>query len=319
MNIIIGGSGFIGTVLARDLAQRGSDFILVDKHIGNSFPSKTTVADVTNAEELKKAIVGTNATCINLAAEHRDDVLPKNLYYDVNVGGAKNLCDALEFAGINRLIFTSSVAVYGFSKYITTEHSDINPFNDYGKSKFLAENIYKDWQKRDPTNRCLVIIRPTVVFGEGNKGNVHNLIKQISSGRFLMIGNGSNKKSLAYVKNVSQFIKFSMDNIKPGVYTYNYVDEPTICMNELVALIRHTLGIRPIVRFKLPLFIGIIIGFSFDFFKKYFHIKGNVSLIRIRKFSSDSIYSSSSLIKTGFTPNYSLKEGLIETISKYKN
>ena len=55
----------------------------------------------------------------------------------------------------------------------------------------------------------MTIIRPTVIFGEKNRGNVYNLLKQIASGKFLMIGKGQNRKSMAYVGNVVAFIKYS--------------------------------------------------------------------------------------------------------------
>ena len=57
-----------------------------------------------------------------------------------------------EEKGIEKIIFTSSVAVYGFSKPQTDESGEINPFNDYGKSKFQAEQQYRDWQKKEIIN-----------------------------------------------------------------------------------------------------------------------------------------------------------------------
>ncbi len=147
---------------------------------------------------------------ISLAAEHRDDVTPKSLYYDVNVTGAENVCKVAEEKRINKIIFTSSVAVYGFALIGTDETGALNPFNEYGRTKMLAEEVYKKWQEKEHDKRTLVIIRPTVVFGEGNRGNVYNLLKQIASGRFVMVGNGKNVKSLAYVENVAAFIEYSL-------------------------------------------------------------------------------------------------------------
>ena len=60
--------------------------------------------------------------------------------------------------------------------------------------------------RRKPHERSLVIIRPTVIFGKGNRGNVFNLFNQINKGLFAMIGDGENIKSMAYVKNVASFL-----------------------------------------------------------------------------------------------------------------
>ena len=107
-----------------------------------------------------------------LAAEHRDDVSPISLYYDVNVRGTKNVLDAMDKANVKNIIFTSSVAVYGLNKISPNENHSIDPFNHYGKSKWQAEIIIKNWYEKDPIGKSVTILRPTVIFGERNRGNV---------------------------------------------------------------------------------------------------------------------------------------------------
>jgi nucleoside-diphosphate-sugar epimerase len=189
---IIGGSGFIGTRLATIFNKKNVAFSIVDKVIGASFPTLTHNVDIRSLEALR-ASIDLNAVVINLAAEHRDDVSPPCLYDEVNIEGARNICKIANKMAVNRIIFTSSVAVYGFAPLGTNESGVIAPFNDYGRSKWEAEQVYKQWQAEDPQNRTLVIVRPTVVFGERNRGNVFNLLKQIASGKFVMVGDGLNR------------------------------------------------------------------------------------------------------------------------------
>ena len=80
--------------------------------------------------------------------------------------GAQKVCDAATNLGINKIIFTSSVAIYGFAEAETDEKGKPNYFNDYGRTKYLAEEIYKKWQSEDKDNRTLVIVRPTVILEE---------------------------------------------------------------------------------------------------------------------------------------------------------
>lgn len=309
---IVGGAGFIGTQLSRLMFLDGIiNFRIVDKNISSCFPDKAVVADICSLKDLRETLVD-NSILINLAAEHRDDVFPKSLYQEVNVGGAINICTVAREKNINKIIFTSSVAVYGFAPIGTSESGTIAPFNEYGRTKWEAEQIYKKWQEEDPLNRTLVIIRPTVVFGEGNRGNVFNLLKQIASGKFIMVGNGLNRKSLAYVNNVAAFLKFSL-NFAPGVYIYNYIDKPDFTMNMLISLVNKLLGRSVKIRIRLPVYIGLFIGYSFDLFSKIFGINFTISSIRVKKFCANSIYVSS-IESTGFVPPVPLLEGVANTV-----
>ena len=86
-------------------------------------------------------------------------------------------------------------------------------------------------------DNSLVIVRPTVIFSEGNRGNVFNLLNEMASGKFLMVGKGENKKSMAYIGNIVAFIETCVaSEQKYGIY--NYVDTPDLTMNELVAQVR---------------------------------------------------------------------------------
>ena len=100
-----------------------------------------------------------------------------SLYDEVNVEGARNICAIAREKGIKTIVFTSTVAVYGFAPIGTNECGEIAPFNDYGRTKYEAEQVFKAWQAENPEKRTLIIIRPTVVFGEQNRGNVYNLLR----------------------------------------------------------------------------------------------------------------------------------------------
>ena len=193
---IIGASGFVGTRLINLLKDCTSfDITNIDKQLSHFHQEITTIANVLDKDQLTELLVGTDLVVL-LAAEHRDDVSPTSLYYDVNVGGMRNTLEAMEANGIKRIVFTSSVAVYGLNKQKPNENHPADPFNHYGKSKWQAEQVLQEWYKAHP-DWNINILRPTVIFGERNRGNVYNLLRQISGGKFLMVGKGNNKKSMA--------------------------------------------------------------------------------------------------------------------------
>ena len=152
------------------------------------------------------------------------------------------------------MIFFSSVAVYGDSNFGKDEDSIKDANNDYGKSKLEAEKIILKWfnNNRELRDFKLIIVRPAVVFGEQNFGNVFNLIQQIKSSFFFNIGNGKNIKSIAYVRNLVDSVFFAQNNIKTNFFVYNYSDYPQLNILSLTKLISELTGkVKPL---NIPLF-----------------------------------------------------------------
>lgn len=309
---IIGGSGFIGTSLVRRLIPiERIGLKIIDKVPSVSFEDLYTNADVRSIEQLDTAI-SEGSLIVNLAAEHRDNVRPVSLYDEVNVGGAKNICNIARKKNVKTIIFTSSVAVYGFAVIGTDESGKIAPFNDYGHTKYKAEEVFRAWQLEAPEERLLVIIRPTVVFGEQNRGNVFNLLRQIASGKFIMIGNGLNRKSMAYVENLAAFIEFSM-GFKKGIHIYNFIDKPDFSMNELVFRVNQILGRNYSNKLRLPFSVGFIVGKVFDLIAALTGKNFSISSIRVKKFCANSVYNSA-IDETGFVAPVSLAAALDRTV-----
>ena len=340
---IIGGSGFVGTRLTKRLLAAGHNVKIADKRRSVTYPELWVRCDIRNsgtetkeysesltdaasapgkAEEAAKAmpmqslidVLKGSDVVINLAAEHRDDVTPKSLYDDVNVQGSENVCNACTELGIKKIIFTSSVAVYGFAPIGTDESGEINYFNDYGRTKYLAEGKYREWLAKDSSN-SVVIIRPTVIFGEQNRGNVYNLLRQIAGGKFPMVGKGTNRKSMNYVENVAAFIEYELSHdIEGGEHLYNYCDEPAYDMNHLVLDVYKFLGKPKSKLIHFPYWLAYCGGKCFDLLAFITRKKFAISSIRVKKFCQNTYFVGANIKKTDFVPPVKLEDGLKQTI-----
>lgn len=307
---LFGGSGFVGSRLIKLLGP--AICINIDKQHSSHYDNITVIQDIRN-EGIDGAISHQPSSVVLLAAEHRDDVSPVSLYYDVNVQGTKNVLDVMDKKGVKSIVFASSVAVYGLNKDNPDEAHPADPFNHYGKSKWQAEEMLREWYQKDPENRSLSIIRPTVIFGEANRGNVYNLLRQIASGKFLMIGKGENKKSMAYVGNVVAFIKYLIDNDRPGYRVFNYADKPDFNMNELVFQVRSDLKQNGRL-IRIPEVLGMLGGFGFDILAKATGKKLPISSVRVKKFCATTQFSADKLDASGFQRPFTLEEGLERTL-----
>ena len=306
--LIIGGSGFVGSRLISEIDI--NKVINFDKNKSPFFQDNTIIGNILNLNELSfnKDI----STVVLLAAEHRDDVYPTSLYFDVNVQGTKNVLKFMDKAGVKNLIFTSSVAIYGLNKSNPDETHPEVPFNHYGKSKYQAEKVIKKWYNCNSEGKSVTIIRPTVIFGERNRGNVYNLLKQISSGKFMMVGNGKNKKSMAYVGNIVALIKDRLEKSESGFQVFNYTDKPDFTMTELVKVIERKMNIS-VPKSKIPYWLGMLGGYTFDLVSFITRKKFSISSVRVKKFCATTQFNSAKA-HSNFKAPFTLKEGLDLTL-----
>ncbi len=308
---VTGGSGFIGTHLVGQLLKAGHQLTIFDKNNSSKYPELVVIGDVRDKDALIKAVAD-HDVIYHLAAEHADDVGPISLYHDVNVEGAKNLIVAADKAGINKIIFTSSVAVYPLNVGEPDEDSQVAPFNEYGKSKYAAEQVFTEWASED-ASRSLTIVRPCVIFGEDNRGNVYNLLSQICKKKFIMVGSGQNKKSIGYVGNIIEFLIFTL-NFGPGFKLFNYADKPDLTTNELLGIAKNAFERNDDSELRIPYCIGLLGGLAFDLLANISGKSFSISSIRIKKFCADTTISTSRLLETGFKPPYTLKQALEQNI-----
>lgn len=306
---VIGGSGFIGTWLVGFLLTRDHAVRIVDVNPSQIHPDLWVAADVRDRDALYAACRGCDVL-YNLAAEHRDDVRPVELYHQVNVRGAHNTCDVAEQLGIDRLIFTSTVAVYGLPEDEVDETAATRPFNEYGRTKLAAEQVFRAWAAHGP-RRSLTIVRPTVVFGPNNRGNVYLLLEQIASGRSIVIGDGRNRKSMAYVGNLAEFLVYALE-FGAGIHLYNYVDKPDLDMNGLVGLANETLGSGRSMR--VPYALGMAAGAVCDWLAQLTGHHFPISRVRVRKYAASTRFAADRIATTGFKPRHSLNDALVATI-----
>lgn len=306
---IIGGNGFLGRRLRARLAADGlSRDVLVVARRPLCRDVRHAVADVRDIEALAAA-VPEGTVVVNLAAEHRDDGEPER-YREINVDGARNVCDAARRRRVRTMVFTSSVAVYGPAAD-TSESAPCQPDGHYGASKLAAEGVYRQWQAESPHDRTLVIVRPAPVFGDGGTGNAATLLGRIAGPRFALVGNGRNLKSLAYVDNVAAFLAFSL-GLPQGVHLYNYVDKPDLATAALVASVRRELDLPASAPLRIPYPVALGAAALLDAVALLTGREFAVTAARVRRFCATTVYQTS-VAETGFVAPVPMAEALRRT------
>jgi nucleoside-diphosphate-sugar epimerase len=250
----------------------------------------------------------------HLAALYRDDVRPRDLYYQVNVAGTRNITAAAAQNGVQRIVFTSSFSVYGLDDGARFEDGLLCPSNDYGKSKMAAEEILREWQVAS-NGRSLQIVRPSVIFGEGNRGNVWTLVNEIAKGRFALVGRGENRKSMAYVGNVVEFLLHLLNGVDRCCAVYNYADKPDLSVREIVDLVARRLD-RNVRRIPMPARMALLLGYAGDAVGTVLGRTPVINSERVRKFLADTTLPTERARSSGFTPTYELRAALLRTVEQ---
>ena len=225
--LVTGASGFIGTRLVRRLSGEGAQVVALDL-----LPPRTTVEGVDYRPfDVRDPIPPETARDVdviyNLAAVHRTPGHPDHEYYDTNIRGALNVTALAEAAGVERIVFTSSISVYGPTEALVDERSPTAPVSAYGRSKLIAEAIHEQWRARG-AGRRLVTLRPGVVFGPGEGGNYTHLARALAGGYFVYPGRRDTIKSGGYVDDLIGAIDFALAQGDPSIlFNFAYPDQST--------------------------------------------------------------------------------------------
>lgn len=313
--LVTGGAGFIGSRIVEALAAAGDTVVVLDllpptKRVAGV---RYAIGDVRDVATLRAAMEGVEGV-FHLAAAHHDSNIARQTYFDVNQAGTENLCDAMTAAGVASICFFSTCAVYGNTPEPHTEDSPVAPEGPYGASKLAAEGALKRWAAATPERR-LLIMRPPAVFGPGNYANMYSLIDQIARRRYAQVGRGSNCKSLAYVENLVAATLTLWRNGTSGIF--NYVDKPDLTSAAIAACIRRALG-RSQMRLSIPLSAALVAAAPIEMASRLLGRDPRISRARIRKFAHDrTVFEAEKVRKAGFTPSFTLEEGITRMVQWY--
>ena len=319
--LITGANGFIGSHLAQALSDIGCKLNLFDRDINKSkFAGEHEVfeGDLFSHECLEKAAKNIDvafhlAGYVHATPKTEEE---KRAVFKINVEGTKNLLDALEKSA-KHVVFFSSMSVYGEDQSESLpEDAPKNPNTPYGQSKLEAENYLKDWGRKN--NIITTSLRLSLVYGPGNKGNIYDMIRAIDRGRFLLIGNGRNKRSMVYVKNVVKVALGVAGQEGANGEAFNVTDGIDYTLKEIYETIAGCLGKKPRSLF-IPLGLAKSLGRAGDAIGNITGKEMPFSSEILEKLTGTLTFSSRKLQEfLGFEPEYNLYNGMPETISWYR-
>ena len=293
--IITGASGFVGKNLTRLFNREDCE-----------------VVPLSVRKEDWRLPVGT--AIIHLAGIEKDTGSTSNNeeYFQVNSYLTEKIFQQFLASDIKDFIFISSIkAAADSSDYIVTEKDNANPISPYGKSKLLAEELISNYKL--PADKRLIIIRPCLIHGPEDVGNLKLLYKIAKKGIPYPLGNFKNQRSYISVDNLSFLLLQVLNNgdFKSGIY--NVADDESISTTQLIELMYQTLGKKTrVINFPATPINLIAKMFS----------KAGIKLIeeKLNKLTDSFVVSNNKIKKELGIEKlpFSAEEGLIKTIKSFQ-
>jgi len=232
----------------------------------------------------------------------------------VNVGGTATVVQAAVRAGLRRVVFFSTIAVYGdCADRIINEDSPPHPQTCYARTKLSAEQRVLRAVRSD--GKALgTVLRLGTVYGSRIKGNYRQLVHLLARGRFIPVGDGRNRRTLLYDRDVASAAVLAMDHPSAAGQVYNVSDGQFHRLRDIIAVICDALGRRP-PRFSLPLgpvrfAAGVLEGAA-----RLLGQRSPIGRAMIDKYTEDVAVEGRRIqAELGFVPQYNLATGWREAI-----
>lgn len=257
---VTGGTGAIGPVLVEQLVEAGYRVKVLARHqpTESLFPDSVALvlADICDRDSLHQALAGVDLVFHLAAKLHIVDPTPDLAaeYHQINVVGTQNLIQAAQAQGVQRVIFFSTIAVYGASQpgTLLTEDSPAVSNTLYAQTKCQAEQIVlaaKDQTSGQPLG---VVLRLAAVYGSRIKGNYARLVTAIEKRRFVRLGAGQNRRTLIHEVDLARAVLLTAEHPAAAGHIYNVTDGQVHTLQEILRAIYQGLG-RALPGWSIPI------------------------------------------------------------------
>ena len=316
--LITGANGFLGSELVRqavhnDMRVRASGRGEAPRISGIDYYR----VDVLDPESLRPAIDGVETVihAAGLAHVFDSSQAQEAPFKAVNATGTANVARTAAQAGVKHFVLISSVAVYGDGVSERDENSVCHPEGPYARSKWEAEQRGIEIAKAN--GMSLTILRLATVYGEGDPGNVARLMRAIDRGRFIWVGDGSNRKSLIYREDAARACITTLRSSCAGINIYN-ISAPPCTVRNIVEGLASALG-RRFVRWHVP--SSFVLSLT-RMIAALAQRRGRLSNLypTLKKWLADDVYVASKFRQRfDFQTHVALAEGLRREVAWYRS
>lgn len=320
--LVTGGTGFVGSRLAIRLIKRGYEVrVLARKEIPKTDCLKKLgieifLGDITNKSSMNKAVKNVELV-YHLAAVLREIAISNEVYWDVHVGGTRNVLEASIQENVERFVHCSTVGVHGhISNPPADEFYPCNPGDIYQKTKCEGEKLAFRYFHEEGLPG--VVVRPCAIYGPGDT-RLLRLFKSIYHQKFVMIGKGDVSYHLTYIDDLIDAFELCGKKKEALGQIYIIGGNESPSLNELVEVIAKALDV-PVPRKRFPFLWPVwLASWICEAVCKPLGIEPPLFRRRVDFFRKNRSFDISKAKKElGYNPKVDLKTGIKITADWYK-
>jgi nucleoside-diphosphate-sugar epimerase len=317
--LVTGANGFLGSEIIREAIREGLQVRGTDLHAApRSKEFAYYQGNILQSESLGQAMRDMDCVIHTAGLAHIFDKSQASHapYRLVNAEGTAKVAQMAQKMGVEHFVLISSVSVYGRSVFPADESVSPEPVGAYADSKWEAEKLACKIAKAEGMR--LTILRLATLYGEEDPGNVARLMRSMDSGRFIWVGNGTNRKSLLYRGDAARAcLRVLETGGTSQLGTYN-VSAPPCTMREVVEGLAEALG-RRIPKWRIPANFARMYARLVESTPTRTGRLGSLGTTMTKWLAEDS-YSGDLFEKTyQFKTQVGLLEGLSREVSWYRN
>jgi nucleoside-diphosphate-sugar epimerase len=318
---VTGAAGCIGSALSKRLSQAGWRVIALVRdarraaHLAALPGVELVEGDLEGSDQYAPALRDCEVVFHLAAKVHAPPDTPAAEFQRVNVEGTERVIAAALENKVRSLIFFSTVAVYAESDKVFDESSAPAPATSYGASKLAAEKLVLAAGAANEIKAT--VLRLPVVYGARDRGNVGKLIEAIKRGRYVIIGDGANLKTMVAAANVVDAALLAAADEKARGQVYLVCDARPYTQREIAEAIAEALQRHTHLR-RFPRAPLLIAGQVADLVSQLTHRTLPLSADRVRKLTNNTRYTAAKIERElGFTPRLTLRDVLPDIINPH--
>lgn len=318
--LVTGATGAIGPRVVRACLARGySVRTLSTGRTGRlALPSSVDmrVGDICDIETVRTAVAGVDVIVHLAALLHQFEDVPelRQKYARVNVGGTENIVRCAVAEGVQRIVFLSTIAVYGSSRGdLIDENTRPHPDTEYGKTKLAAEQVALS--ATSGGQPIATVLRAAATYGSRVKGNYRRLAMAIARRRFVPIGPCLNRRTIVNDHDLAEAILLAARHPAAAGGVFNVSDGHVHTLSQIIdAIYRGLHRHRP--RFHVPLALARTVAGLCESTGRATGLRSPLTKALLEKYAEDIAVRATLIHEVlGFTPAVDLDRGWRETMA----